>query len=251
MRKHIPIFSLISDIVPEDESTWADKVFITLDIDWCHDDVLNHAIDLLENSDIAATWYVTHDTPVLDRLRENPQFELGIHPNFNGLLDGDLHNYNNGSNMQAVIDKILNLVPEATSVRSHALTQNTNMLNLFTKAGLTHDSNHYIPAQSNIDLRPWSLWHGLIKVPIFWEDDLTCLYYPDNPNHISIENLLKRNGLKVFDFHPIHLFLNSKNMTLYNETRPIHHDLPNLTLTKNTSFGVFDMFQDLIGTSSI
>ncbi len=76
-------FKNISSIVVNEEHTWKDKIFLTFDIDWANDDVLNDTIDLIERSDIAATWFVTHDTPVLNRLRANPRFELGIHPNFN------------------------------------------------------------------------------------------------------------------------------------------------------------------------
>jgi len=75
-------FQQIQMINISDEQSWKDKVFITMDLDWACDDVLNDTIDLVERYDVAVTWFVTHDTPVLERLRENPKFELGLHPNF-------------------------------------------------------------------------------------------------------------------------------------------------------------------------
>lgn len=61
-------------------------IYLTFDIDWAHDTILEYTVDLLEKHEVAATFFVTHDTPVLNRLRDNPLFELGIHPNFNPLF---------------------------------------------------------------------------------------------------------------------------------------------------------------------
>ena len=79
-------FGLIREIRPERPETWRGRVFLTLDLDWACDGVLEDTIDLVEGEDVSATWFVTHDTPLLERIRSNPRFELGIHPNFNGLL---------------------------------------------------------------------------------------------------------------------------------------------------------------------
>ena len=130
-------FSKIENISLTDEMTWMNNIFITLDIDWCSDDVLANSIDLLEKYDVSATWFVTHETPLLERLRENSKFELGIHPNFNFLLNGE---QNNGRTSEEVIDRLLELVPDAKSVRSHSMTQSSVLLELF-KISSKQDSN--------------------------------------------------------------------------------------------------------------
>lgn len=97
-----------------------------------------------------ATWFVTHDTPLLERLRANRNYELGIHPNFNWLLVGDQRN---GANAIEVIERLMRIVPEARCVRSHSMTQSTGLLQAFSDAGLTHDANHFVrhrPAWSKI-----------------------------------------------------------------------------------------------------
>ena len=144
-------FDCISQIHPDDPSTWENKNFITFDIDWAHNDVMSDTIDLMERFDIAATWFVTHDTPLLKRLRANPKFELGIHPNFNFLLAGDPRN---GATAEEVVDRLLEIVPEAKVVRSHSTTQSSRLLEIFEKKGLTHDCNHFIPEQAVIKLKP-------------------------------------------------------------------------------------------------
>jgi len=157
---------LIKSINPNKPSTWEDYLFLTFDIDWACDDVLAYTIDMVEEAGVYATWFVTHDTPLLERLRENPKFELGIHPNFNNILAGK-YDPENEKNAEEVVEKLLSIVPEARSVRSHSMTQSSQLLQLFVERGLTHDCNHFIPHQTGIDLCPWYLWNGIVKVPYF------------------------------------------------------------------------------------
>jgi len=184
-------FRAISSIQIEDESSWLDAIFLTFDIDWAHDDVLVDTIELVELAGVAATWFVTHDTPVLDRLRANPKFELGIHPNFNFLLEGDDRN---GCNARDVIERLQAIVPEATSVRSHSMTQSSGLLALFKEIGLTHDANHFVPVQAGIELKPWKLWNDLIRVPYFWEDDVHVLYDTTASPQKNPAELARRGG---------------------------------------------------------
>lgn len=209
----------LGGILPDDPSTWQDKLFLTIDIDWAHDEVLSYAIDLVDRSDIHATWFVTHNTPLLDRLRANPNYELGIHPNFNWLLAGDPRN---GANSAEVLERLMRLVPEARCVRSHSMTQSTGLLQAFADAGLTHDANHFVPASSGVELKPWVLWNGMIRVPYCWEDDVFCIYRERGVAEPDVNETTRRGGLRVFDFHPIHLFLNTESMARYEKTRSLH-----------------------------
>ena len=49
-------FKLLSSIDVDRTQSWGQSIFLTLDIDWAHDEVLNDTIDLLESSGIKATW---------------------------------------------------------------------------------------------------------------------------------------------------------------------------------------------------
>lgn len=209
------LFGNISLILVDDKSSWQDKIFLTFDVDWAHDAVIHDTIDLMETADVAATWFVTHETPILKRLRSNKKFELGIHPNFNFLLEGDGRN---GRNYSEVVERILSVVPEAKSVRSHSMTQSSKLLAAFEKCGMTHDVNYFVPAHSGIRLSPWLSWNGLCRVPYYWEDDVACLYGLKE----NMLDLALRPGLKVFDFHPIHVFLNTEHIDRYHRTRHLH-----------------------------
>ena len=54
------------------------NIYLSFDIDWCNNEVLEDTIDLIEPYQIAATWYVTHKTSLIDKIRKNHNFELGF-----------------------------------------------------------------------------------------------------------------------------------------------------------------------------
>lgn len=220
------VFRKISEIRPESPESYEGALFLTFDIDWACDDVLADAIDLVEEAGAAATWFVTHDTPLLKRLRENPKFELGIHPNFNPLLGGD---FCNGQNAYEVIERVKLLVPDATAVRSHSLAFGSLIQEKLNMFAITHDCNLFIPHQENaFDVYPAKLWDGLIRIPYLFCDYVSALY-----GFHDLDRILNRKGLKVFDFHPIHVFLNTERMERYEESRPYHRSPEDLLKYRN------------------
>ncbi len=224
----------ISAILPEDNTTWEHRLFLTIDIDWAHDDVLADTIDLIEQADVCCTWFVTHHTPLLGRLRANPKFELGIHPNFNRLLEGDCRN---GAGARDVVARLMEIVPEARSVRSHSMMQSSIILDIFAEAGLTHDVNHFIPTIAQITTKPWRLWNGMVRVPYHWEDDVTCLYLEQQMTVPEIGEIVAQHTFCVFDFHPIHVFLNTESLDRYERTRPIHYNPKELIKYRYEGYG--------------
>lgn len=207
------LFSVTSSVLPEDPTTWEGRIFLTFDIAWAHDDVLADSIALIEEAGVAATWFATHSTPLLDRILANPKFELGIHPNFLPLLMQG--NSSIGASAEDVVDQMLAFVPGAKSIRSHSLVQSGRLLQIFKRKGLTHDCNAFIPGRSGILLKPWVDWFGVIRVPYYWEDDFWC----EAPKKEAAGDLLVREGLHGFDFHPIHLYLNTESMSRYEGAR--------------------------------
>lgn len=133
-------FGLMREIDLENSSSYQ-KIFLTFDIDWASDEVLEYCIDMVESAGVKVTWFVTHETALLQRLRDNPNFELGIHPNFNPLLEGD---FAYGNNYNKVLRHFLNIVPEAKTMRSHSLGVSSRILIAAKNLGITHDSNLYI-----------------------------------------------------------------------------------------------------------
>lgn len=244
LQRHMPS-GTISSIIPEEEASWAGRSFLTFDIDWAHDEIIADTMALVSAYGQAATWFATHDTPLLNDIRGNKSWELGIHPNFNKLLNGDP---SNGANAKEVVERLLEFVPDARSVRSHSMTQNSNLLDLFTGVGLTHDSNTFIPSGVGLPLRPWRIWNHMVRVPYNWEDDVYCLMSDMAPPELDPGVLVRSASvqLKVLDFHPIHVFLNTECLDRYQRTRSLHNDPGQLIRHRFEGYGTRSRLMDVL-----
>ncbi len=201
--------------------TDADALIMTLDIDWAPDFVIDEIAASLVGAGVKATWFVTHASPAVDRLKARPDlFELGLHPNF---LPGSTH----GATPAAALRHCLELVPQARSFRSHGLVQSTAILDLAIEHGLEADVSLYLPHARR--LAPVEHWRGgrcLWRVPYMWEDDFEM----DRPAPLwSLKDLLGHTGLKVLDFHPIHVWLNGADMSAYAALKQRFPNLPAAT----------------------
>ena len=194
---------------PAVEDPPVDDVVVTLDIDWAPDCAIDWVAGQLAAREVRATWFVTHVSPAVERLRERPDlFELGIHPNF---LPGSSH----GATTDAVLDHCMALVPEATSLRSHALVQSTPILaRIMERTPVTTDLSlflAYAPGLRPVDFRVGE--RSLLRLPYFWEDD-DEMQQP-SPDWRLGPLLAVGAGLKVFDFHPVHVYMNGAGMAAY------------------------------------
>ncbi len=229
----------IQDINIE-SSDWEDGIYLTFDLDWAADFVISDTLDLLDKFDVSATFFATHETPILKRIQENPKYEVGIHPNFNNLLTSTR---NEESNSKSIMRSMKEIVPEAVSMRSHSTTNSSKILEISKELGITHDCNYLIPYQAEISLKPWLLWNGMIRCPYFFEDDVSLEY---GANEESMKFLLEKSGLKIFDFHPIHVFLNTDSLKLYERTRNNHNDLSTLVNFRSTNRGTRIKFLEIL-----
>jgi hypothetical protein len=166
------------------------RVVVTLDVDWADDPLVDDVAERLAAAGAPATWFITHASPALDRLRERPDlFELGIHPNFR---PGSSH----GDTPEAVLDHVMALVPEAVSSRSHGVVQSGRLLHLLVqRTPVRIDSTTFLPDLPDAPLVTQRTPHGdLLRVPFTWSDD----YEPLCP----WDRYLAEPGLKVVLFHP-------------------------------------------------
>jgi hypothetical protein len=232
-------FSSLVKIDVDDTLTWQGKIFLTFDVDWANDVVLADTIELVERAAVPATWFVTHDTPLIKRLRSNPNFTLGIHPNFNDLLLGQRSA--DCSNAQAILKSLLTLVPEAKTVRCHSLVQSERLVDLFFECGITHISNFFIPDEVGPQ-RPWRLWDGMICTPHVWQDNVSMRM------HGLVRPPIGGDGLQIYDFHPIHVFLNTECQNRYESARPFFQQ-PDFLIQHRLSadLGTRDVLRDLLG----
>ncbi|MFY7787267.1 MAG: hypothetical protein ACOVQA_05275, partial [Thermoflexibacteraceae bacterium] len=210
-------------------------IIFTSDIDWASEEVIQDTLQLFEQHEVKCTLFVTHDSKVI-RECSRKWFEVAIHPNFNPLLGG-----NNSTSLDQIIDDLMELYPEAKGVRSHSMTQSTPILGKFAEKGLLYDANHFLPYQK---IQAFKLWNGMWRIPYNWEDDIHYLYQKSF-DEVGME--IQTNDLYVFDFHPIHVFLNTDCEQTYQTAKPFYHDTSELAKYKNTTKkGARDMLIKLL-----
>jgi hypothetical protein len=194
---------------------------ITFDIDWAPDFAIDAVAEELRSAGVRATWFVTHASPAVDRLRESPDlFELGVHPNF-------FPQSSHGDSVGEVLDHVKRLVPEARSVRSHGLYHSSRVLAAIARdQELEVDSSVFLPG--HLHLRPVTLRLGggsITRVPYFWTEEYEL--EQERPDW-SLAPILPGDGLKVLDFHPIHVFLNSADGAPYRALKASTPYLPDV-----------------------
>lgn len=188
-------------------------IAFTCDIDWAPEAVIEDTINLFELFGIKCTFFSTHHSSILVKANKK-LFEIGIHPNFNEVLNG-----NTDKSPNDILDQILDMHPNAKGVRTHTLMQSVGLLQSFADRGLLYESNNLMPYQTGLKVH--KLWNGLIRIPYNWEDDVHWSYgygFEDCKMELDDDELI------IFDFHPIHIFINTENKYRYNEAKKHYSD---------------------------
>jgi len=206
------------------------KLFITIDIDWAPDYMIEYVIGLLQKYDCKATFFWTHESDLLKKVLKNDLFEVALHPNFNNCF--------NHNNVESTVKKLKDLIPSAVSVRSHSLLTGTPIQNLYTQYGLKVDSSFYIPSDNCFY---WKSCKGLIFYPFSWSDyiDVLCSQAP--------RDLFKSS---VIAFHPIHIYLNIKTLEQY-EAYKCNKEVKVPSFEVACKKGVRDIFENLLYVSNL
>jgi len=205
------------------------KICITLDIDWVPDKIIEYVVELLEGYQIKATFFATHDSAFLKSL-DRKKYEIGIHPNFE-----DRNDYNK------VVSDLKRVYPEAIGVRAHGLVQSTRIYKLFIANGLKYDVTTYAPLAEN--LHPWIRLKELVVIPFYLEDDTLFL---DEANFTLSDLQIHKKGLKIYNFHPIHIFMNTKSDEHYKKYKQFYHEPDILINYRGKGRGIQTLFIELL-----
>ena len=200
-------------------------IAFSMDIDWAPELVIQDSLNLFEKYNVKCTLVNTHDSNVIHKSNRD-LFEIGIHPNFNSLLDG-----NSNTNAENIIKELLNIYPEAKGIRSHSLTQSTRLLSLFKSIGMEYDCNQFFPYNWNI--YPYKTFTGLTIIPFNWEDDIHFSY--KKSFNVDFNEIFNPEKNYIFNFHPIHIYLNSDSELTYLNAKKYYHNPIELKKRKNTS----------------
>ena len=201
-----------------------ESIALTFDTDLAPDFVIEYTTKLLEKHKVKATFFCTNITKTL---QDSELIEVGIHPGFNGPLQ-----------IENDTKQLLHIFPSAVGVRTHSLVHSSPLSILFVENGLKYDSSLLLWEQP--DLKLFRDWNGLIRIPIFWEDDLHLM--SGRKPYLKVINFITP-GLKVFNFHPIHIFLNTNNLKTFRNYKVDRENIEKYISSKD---GIQNMFVNLL-----
>jgi len=209
--------------------TEASRICITLDVDWAPDGVIEPVLESLQDAGVKCTFFATHASPLLMNVGDE-RVEVGLHPNFNG-CNGDY---------DTPLRTLMEAYPRARGGRSHSLYVSSHILRRYQQHGLSYESNNFMPMHPH--LRPMMRFERFVSIPFYWSDDRLEVY-----SWFDLRNLrLDDPGLKVLNFHPIHVFMNTASEEHYLGYKQHYQDPDALRPFIHQGSGVGSLFDAVL-----
>ncbi len=221
------------------------SVHITFDLDWCPDFMLEEVLQLLSQYKIKSTFFITHKTKLLNKIKT--KHNLGIHPNFLGSSSLNKH--------LKIVNSLIQIVPNAKFIRTHALHMNTNLIYEIFKnfKSIKYDFSTLTYKSKYIsEYNYYFNYEKINKINYNWEDSIAI--------HDKIkkwDKIVFFGNKNIYNFHPIHIFYNTKNFEHYLEIKKSIKNLNKLKLKDidqtliNRGTGVKTFFLKLIKSNKI
>jgi SAM-dependent methyltransferase len=182
---------------------------LTSDVDWAPEFCIRDFIEFARAYGIRPTIFATHESATVREAGEAGAAQVGVHPNF---LPGSTH----GSDILSVIDHVCALYPQAKCFRSHSFVDGSPITRIFRARGFKYDSN--LLTYFEEDLRPIRHGSGVMRLPVFWEDDTHWNQGGSWDLDAYYDHFLSP-GLKIINVHPIHFALNTPSNEFYQDVR--------------------------------
>jgi len=200
-------------------------ISITIDTEWCEPEVIEDTLNLLKENNVEATLFSTHDDglPV--------SHERALHPNF----------LSENASEDKVMEDISELYPEAVGTRSHSLYVHSGVRDTYPDR-IRYESNYISYLKERIE--PFWMLDEIVQIPVFFMDDMWLrTRSSDDP---EIKGLVEGSGVRVFDFHPIHIYLNTPTIDYYSENQKYYHNPSKLMENRYEGFGARNLFENLL-----
>lgn len=157
-----------------------------------------------------------------------------------------------GGDWTAELDRKRSEFPEARGVRTHTCIDSHLISIEFNKRGFEWVSMRDEPGRQGIApyREAWGVWH----LPIYYMDNMDFSagdFWPGDSGKPFARELLEvatsEPGLYVFDFHPIHLMLNSTSAEEYFARRDRFKAGEPLEQLRCEGYGAGEYYADLLG----
>jgi hypothetical protein len=218
-----------------------DSVCLSFDVEWAHDDIVADTVALLDERGLRGTFFVTHEGVSVTG------HERGLHPNFrrNGDLYRALHDAPSMSDsalFEDILKSSLAHAREAKGVRTHSLFYDTALLAQYRNLGIEYDATLRLELVAG--LRPFWKQCGILEIPTYYADyfdmDVAATGWDISKLHLDA------SGLKVFDFHPLLVYINAPNVPYYDAVRPFYNDVDRLRGARYEKKGARTLFIALL-----
>lgn len=179
------------------------KIQITFDLDWCPDFMIEYLLNILKNYDVKCIFFFTNKSKYLQSIKK--KHLIGIHPNFQ-----NTHLINEQT---AILRNLIKIIPDSKFVRSHCLNMNTNLVYEMFKnfPNLKYDFSMLTYKSKFVELTSYNYLKVKInRINYNWEDSIAI--HDKKFNWSSAQYFGVNN---IYNFHPIHIFYNTKNFDHY------------------------------------
>ncbi|MCV9937018.1 hypothetical protein OIU35_11650 [Boseaceae bacterium BT-24-1] len=169
---------------------------MTADIDWAPDYAVADMLEIFSEFGVKITCYATHRSTLLRGT--TPEVEVGLHPDYTRPHPKD--------GFRPKLLELKDMFPDAVGVRSHRNFFGQNTAHLAAEAGLRYDSSVLLWRQPFCQIYQ-DQW-GLYRLPYCWEDGIQAdMRLPWTLDIVPTTT----PGLKIFNIHPIFIYLNCPN----------------------------------------
>lgn len=207
------------------------EISITFDTDWVHESAIEHCVYLLDKYNQKATFFSTNNYKLFNTKDFN--HEIGIHPNFNDLLNQGLSNY------KLIINDLVKLFPNAKGFRSHSLTTSSHILAYLNSLGFVYDSNLFHPEGG----KGYYDYSGVFR---FIHNYVDLGHLLDGSPLEVDEIKLSDNHINILDFHPIHVYLNTPTVEYYNKIKFSTNNKDLIEFRNKSVKGIGDLFIEIL-----
>jgi hypothetical protein len=183
----------------------------TADQDWAPEWAIEVFLEELRRFRIPLHIFRTNPSPALDHAVKAGEVEQGWHPNF---LPGSSH----GASIAEVVRYCERCFPGASTVRSHCFAEDTFSWRELRSAGIVADSQLGTLFQGY--LLPVVHWTGIIRLPVYFEDDTFFDMQESDLNLETIVPTLFTPGLKILNFHPTFVGCNTPSRSYHERWKP-------------------------------
>ena len=205
-----------------------DLVAFTMDTDWSPAGGIEHVLDTLVDPRLALTVFCTGRYPALER---RPHTEIALHYNVDHL------------GFEAAYRKAAAELPDAKGARGHSLAVSERLRALYREYGTRYDSSYIMFECQGVD--PFLIGRDVWEFPIYFMDMFFLEFHEGDFALAPTGRQLAGPGLKVLDFHPVHLLLNTPSLEYYQECKAHYHDVDALLKRRHPGRGVATLFQEL------